>query len=80
MDQTRIMQPGANGEVYFESRSVSSKSASYSLGKSKVCPKSLEVIHKRIKQIERKLNNRPRKRLGYRTPLEVYKEIVALAA
>lgn len=46
-------------------------------------PKKTDIAklsNKRIKQIERKLNNRPRKRLGYRTPLEVYKEIVALSA
>jgi IS30 family transposase len=46
-------------------------------------PKKTDIAklsNRQIKQIERKLNNRPRKRLGYRTPLEVYREIVALAA
>lgn len=46
-------------------------------------PKKTDIAklsNKQIKRIERKLNNRPRKRLGYRTPLEVYMEIVALAA
>jgi IS30 family transposase len=33
-----------------------------------------------IKRIERKLNNRPRKSLGYKTPKEVYRLAVALAA
>ena len=44
MAQPQIVQPDANREVSFDSRGVSSRSTSYSLGKSKVCPKSLEVI------------------------------------
>ena len=35
-----------------------------------------EVTNKRIKWIENNLNNRPRKRLGYLTPNEKFKQII----
>ena len=35
-----------------------------------------EVTNKQIKWIENKLNNRPRKRLGYLTPNEKFKQII----
>ena len=35
-----------------------------------------ELPHKQIKWIENKLNNRPRKRLGYLTPNEKFKQII----
>jgi IS30 family transposase len=35
-----------------------------------------EVTNKRIKRIENILNNRPRKRLGYITPNEKFKQII----
>ncbi|MSP53570.1 MAG: hypothetical protein EXR81_04895 [Gammaproteobacteria bacterium] len=34
------------------------------------------ITTERIKFIEDRLNNRPRKTLGYRTPNEVYKEAI----
>ena len=37
-----------------------------------------KVNNKTIKKIETKLNNRPRKRLGWKTPLEVFNQGVAL--
>lgn len=36
------------------------------------------VSDKRIREIERRLNTRPRKRLGWKTPLEVFNQSVAL--
>ena len=35
-----------------------------------------EVTDKQIKRIENILNNRPRKRLGYLTPNEKFKQII----
>ena len=35
-----------------------------------------KVSKARIKAIEDRLNNRPRKRLGYKTPLEVFNEVL----
>ena len=35
-----------------------------------------EITEKQIKWIENKLNNRPRKRLGYLTPIEKFKQII----
>ncbi|MFI3268943.1 MAG: IS30 family transposase, partial [Rikenellaceae bacterium] len=37
-----------------------------------------EVTAKQIKWIENKLNNRPRKRLGYLTPNEKFKQILTM--
>ncbi|MDR1235793.1 MAG: hypothetical protein LBJ96_02185, partial [Holosporaceae bacterium] len=31
-----------------------------------------DVSHKKIREIENKLNNRPRKVLGYKTPFEIF--------
>lgn len=36
------------------------------------------ISDERIREIEQRLNNRPRKRLGWRTPLEVFNQHVAL--
>jgi IS30 family transposase len=36
-----------------------------------------EISHQRIRQIENLLNERPRKRLGYKTPNEVFSEASA---
>jgi len=38
-----------------------------------------EISHKRVKEIENLLNERPRKRLGYETPNEVFSEAKAKA-
>ncbi|MFH0845980.1 MAG: IS30 family transposase, partial [Patescibacteria group bacterium] len=36
------------------------------------------ITDNEIKTVENILNNRPRKRLGYKTPLEVFNESVAV--
>ena len=36
------------------------------------------ISNEHVKKIEEKLNNRPRKRLGYKTPQEVFNNYVAL--
>lgn len=46
-------------------------------------PKGMDLSKlssREVKQIERRLNNRPRKRLGYLTPAKVFRQVVALAA
>ena len=36
-----------------------------------------KISHEELKRIENQLNNRPRKRLGYKTPAELFYSIVA---